>query len=108
MSGIGDATIKVSTDVLRAKAEDVSKLVSELENVYSSIERKISTTSTYWIGDAGEQHRNMYKEQKDEVKNMVRRFREHTVELIEMADVYDGVERAVKELGNTLQGDVIE
>lgn len=100
--------LKVSTTQLRTKSEEVARLAKELQKCMDEMHQKITATNTYWIGDAGDMHRRMYEEQSEEIDEMLRRINEHPVDLISMADVYDGVEKEVTQIAQSLDGDVIE
>lgn len=105
---IGNATIKVSTDVLVAKAQEVTQSINSMSNCFDELETAISRTSYYWIGEAGDMHRKLYQEQKDEVAEMMKRLREHPRDLVTIAQNYEAAEKSVTEVANMLSGDVIQ
>jgi WXG100 family type VII secretion target len=108
MAAIGSVQIKVSTDVLNAKAQSVSKSITAMENCFEELGSIVSRTSNYWIGDAGEQHRKMYNNQKSHVDEMMARLKEHPRDLLTISQTYVAVEQAVTSLADSLAGDVIE
>jgi len=105
---IGNATIKVSTEVLVAKANEVTQRINSMSNCFDDLETLIARTSYYWIGEAGDMHRKLYQEQKEDVTEMMKRLREHPRDLIAIAQNYSETEKSVTEVANMLSGDVIQ
>lgn len=105
---IGNATIIVSTDVLVAKAQSVTQSINNMSNCFDELETVINRTGYYWIGEAGDMHRKLYQEQKDDVAEMMKRLKEHPKDLITIAQNYAEVEKSVTEVANMLSGDVIQ
>ena len=88
MSAIGTATIKVNTDVMESQALEVDRLVKDMKGKFTNMEASLKRTEHYWIGEAGNLHRKLYKEQKDEIDVMLRRLLEHTKDLRTIAGTY--------------------
>lgn len=107
MAIMGDVQIKVDPAVLVSKAEAVSGSIGSMEQYYSELERIVSRTSYYWIGEAGDMHRNIYKEQKAQVEEMLKRMREHPADLTAIAQTYENVESQLQSLAAELPGDII-
>lgn len=107
MAIMGDVQIKVDPAVLVSKAEAVSGSIRSMEQYYSELERIVSRTSYYWIGEAGDMHRNIYKEQKAQVEEMLKRLREHPADLTAIAQTYENVESQLQSLAAELPGDII-
>lgn len=105
---IGNATIKVSTDVLVTKAQEVTQRINSMSNCFDDLETVIGRTSYYWIGEAGDMHRKLYQEQKEDVAEMMKRLKEHPKDLIAIAQNYSEAEKSVTEVANILSGDVIQ
>lgn len=108
MGAIGEVHVKVSTEVLNAKADSVSKSITIMENCFRELKEVIDRTAYYWIGEAGDQHRRMYIEQQQNIDEMVKRLREHPRDLQTISQTYVTTERAVQEMADVLPGDVIE
>ena len=108
MAIIGDVHIKVSTEVLESKSETVSKSVDNMVNCFDELERIINRTSYYWIGEAGDLHRRLYQEQKDNIEEMIKRLREHPRDLIAIAQNYQTANTRAMEIASALPGDIIE
>jgi uncharacterized protein YukE len=104
---IGDARIKVDTSTLINKAEETDRSISKMEECLEWLETIIKRTSYYWIGEAGDKHREIYYNNKDEIGVIVARLREHPKDLLEMAQVYTTAENEVQQASLKLPGDVI-
>lgn len=107
MAIVGNVRIKVDTAALVSKAEAVSGSIRSMEQYYGELERIVSRTSYYWIGEVGDMHRNVYKEQKAQVEEMLNRLKEHPVDLVAIAQTYENVESQLQSLAAELPGDII-
>lgn len=104
---IGDVHIKVNSTVLNSKAQAVSSSIKSMKNCFEQLENIINRTSYYWIGEAGDMHRNIYKEQKSQVDEMMKRLKEHPVDLVTIAQTYESTESMVQSMAAELPGDII-
>lgn len=107
MAIIGEVQVKVNPAVLNEKAQSVSKSIRSMEDSFEQLERIISRTSYYWIGEAGDLHRRIYQENKPKIEEMMKRLKEHPVDLMNMAQIYNSVEAAVRSTVSELPEDVI-
>lgn len=103
-----EGKVKVSTTQLKAKADEVSKLIKQYRSCYERMEQRINGTKSYWIGEAGDLHRKLFNDKKERMDKMFRRLEEHPRDLLTMAGVYENVEREVQNIALSLDGDVIE
>jgi len=101
------AHIRVSTEVLVDKAQQVLGCITNMNNIFSQIESMISRTNYYWIGEAGDLHRKLYIKQKDTIEEMMRRLREHPRDLQAIAQNYVRSENEIESMANELPGNVI-
>lgn len=108
MAITGNVNIKVNTTVLRNKADTVSKSISNMDKCLLQLQDIINRTSYYWIGEAGDLHRKMYKEQKPKIEEMMKRLKEHPADLLEMAGVYESAEARIQSISAELPNDVID
>ena len=106
-SNSGGVTLKVTPDQLRSKADMVSREISAMTNAFDELARIVSRTSYYWEGEAGTRCRKLYEENKKEAELVLRRLREHPRDLLQMAQVYEDVERRVRETASALPENVI-
>lgn len=104
----GDVVIKVEPEVLVEKSQEVSASIRKMASCFEDLERIINRTNYYWIGEAGDMHRRLYQEQKENVDEMMRRLKEHPQDLLTIAQNYVQTERAVEAVANQLSGNAIE
>lgn len=107
MAIIGDIQVKVNSAVLIEKAQSVSESITSMANYFGQLEKIVNRTSYYWTGEAGDLHRNIYQEQKTQIEEMMKRLKEHPVDLMAMAQTYDNAEAAVRSVAAELPGDII-
>ena len=79
-----------------------------MASCFEDLERIINRTNYYWIGEAGDMHRSLYQEQKENVDEMIRRLKEHPQDLLTIAQNYVQTEQAVEAVANRLSGNAIE
>lgn len=103
----GNVTVKVSTDVLKRQANEVSRRISSLTTRFVQLESVVRNTRGYWIGEAGEMHRSVYEEQKEDVELMLRRLKEHPTDLLRIAGIYEETEAKQVDLFQSLEENVI-
>lgn len=64
----GNVTVKVTPEVLKQKAAEVSQQIRVLDSLFKQLESKVNGTRSYWVGEAGEMHRRAYIEEKKEYR----------------------------------------
>lgn len=105
MSGFG-VSFRVQPEVLDQKAQEVSSEVERMERMFRAIQSTVSATQHYWIGEAGNAHRKAFQEQKDDIEMILKRLKEHPVDLRMIAGTYRETETrqtdAMYELSNNL------
>lgn len=107
MAIIGDVQIKVDSTVLKTKADAVSAGIRQMEECFEQLETIINRTSYYWIGEAGDLHRKLYKDRKQQIEEMMKRLKEHPKDLVTIAQTYETVEAEVQSIAAELPGDII-
>lgn len=108
MAIIGEVSVKVRPEVLAEKSQEVSASIRKMASCFEELERIISRTGYYWIGEAGDMHRKLYQEQREAVDEMMKRLEEHPKDLLTISQTYVQAEQAVTSIANELPGDVIE
>lgn len=101
-------SLTTNPDIMLAKAAAVQSRIREMQKAFNQLERTVNKTGYYWIGEAGDAHRDYYNVHKDDVDRIFKRLTEDVDDLKEMARVYAGTEAAVKEISEELPSDVIE
>ena len=100
-------TLKVTPEQLVSKADEVLKDVTTIKQSMTTIKEKMAATSAYWIGEAGEMHRQLYYDQQENVDEMMKRLSEHPNDLKAIAGNYISVENAVSDLASSLTDNII-
>ena len=101
------STLLVDPDALRKKASVAEKKIQAMQIVFEEMETTINRTNNYWIGEAGDAHREYFSSKKPDIEEMFKRLTEHVRELNQMASVYSNVEKEVTQLAQDLPADVI-
>ncbi len=104
---IGTVEVKVETSVMRRQAYDVERMAANLQQRFESIERYVNATKDHWIGEAGDLHRKLYENQKEQLSDALLRLKEHPRDLLVMAGIYEEAEKGNQEEIGTLREDVI-
>lgn len=103
----GEVILKVTPEQLQAKAQTTKDNISKLKTSFENIGSIVARTQNYWIGEAGELHRRLYTDEREQIAEMFARLSEHPTDLEQIANTYLGVENVVKNLAAELPGDVI-
>ncbi len=100
-------TLRVTPEILKAKAKEITDEVSSLESNWSKIETIITNSKNYWEGDGSNMHQSYLKEVKSDVVTILKRLKEHPTDLLNMANLYDEAEEKANELSRVLPTDII-
>lgn len=101
-------TIRVDAAVLNQKADEVSKAVANMEQLFGQTQQIAERTRYYWVGEAGDLHRRMFAEQKEEIDIILKRLKEHPVDLQIIAKTYQETERHLTETASQLSSNLID
>lgn len=104
----GTVEVKVRPDVLITQAEEVKRLANDMKKKFSEMDSTLRKTNSYWIGEAGEIHRKLYNDQKDDIDKMLRRLLEHPDDLLLISQNYSESERTNVATSVSLPSDVIQ
>lgn len=102
-----DCTIQVDTDVMVKKADEVSGAISRMERSFNELQSIVSRTGGYWTGEAAENYRKMFRDEKENISQILKRLEEHPSDLKMMAVGYDNTERNLQQENQRLQSDYI-
>ncbi len=103
----GSFQLKVTPETLEQRANAAESKIAKLKKYFSEMDSVISKTSGYWLGEAGELHRKIYKEKKEELDAIIARLEKHPVNLMQMAGVYREAEADNVEASSPLMSDII-
>lgn len=107
MSILGDVNIKVDTATLHDKALKTSKSIKNMAECFDQMERIIDRTSYYWIGEAGDLHRAIYKQQKSQIDEMLKRLKEYPSDLTSIAGNYIIEESQIESFASELPSNTL-
>lgn len=108
MAILSDVSLKVTPEQLQAKAQDTKNNIAKLKTSFDNIDTIITKTQGYWIGEAGDLHRKLYTDEKEQIQEMFARFLEHPTDLEDIAKTYLDVEDVTESIAMELPGDVIQ
>lgn len=86
------ATLKVSPEEMQAAASELSGYVSAMSESFQRMKNTMTQSATYWVGEAGDAHRQRYQDQVAAIEEIIARYTEHIVDLNAMAGVYSEAE----------------
>ena len=104
MTGIN---LKVSPDILKAKAQEIRNEISRFEADWNQLLQIVQNTKGYWAGDASTAHQNQIKNYQDEFERIIKRLKEHPDDLLKMANIYEKSEQTAEKISQILPNDVI-
>ncbi len=100
--------IRVQPDILNSKAAEVSAAIAQMEQLFESVQSTAARTRYYWIGEAGELHRKMFEDQKDDIVKLLARLKEHPVDLQKIAQAYVDTEQKLTEAASQMSSNLID
>lgn len=101
------SSLTVDPEVMRQKSVTTGNKINEMKKAFEALEATVNKTNNYWIGEAGDAHREFFHSSKPEIEEMFQRLSEHARELGEMAATYSDAERQATQLSEDLPPDVI-
>lgn len=106
-SAYSDLSFTVTPRELYSAAENLQGQIDYIKRQFAAMEQSINKSTSFWIGDAGDKYRKVYKEQVKEADRMFQRLMEHAADLREIAGVYVSKESEAVQLTAQLPPDVI-
>jgi len=103
-----DGILKVTPEKLRSTASSFSSSASEVNSITSQMMQLVKALGSSWQGEASSAYLTKFGQLQDDMDKMHRMIQEHVQDLNDMADKYQQAENASADLGNSLEGDVIQ
>ena len=100
--------IRVSTEVLYEKSNELKQIADELSNEFSEVNNLVNATQRYWIGKAGDSLRKRYTDMNADVLDILTQLKEYPVDLQKMAGVYVQHDSQAIQQASALPGDVLD
>ena len=88
MSSSQSIVIRVSPESLTAQADRVLQRIHSVEEHFQNMEKTVRQSANYWVGDAGDAHRQVYGEYAEEIRKMLDMMRKTASVLEAMAENY--------------------
>ena len=89
-------TLQVTPEEMLAAASQLSSYLRTMQDCFSNMRNTMRGTVGYWVGEAGDAHRQLYEEQVAKTEEIIRRYQEHVTDLNAMAGVYSDAEQTAK------------
>lgn len=103
-----EGQIIVSTTELKAQANTVRARLSKMRQSFEDLKSLMSGTQAYWIGEAGDAHRQMYTGKLDKIEEVLRRYTEQVKDLEIMAGVYEEAEAQALSAADSLPASMLD
>lgn len=103
----GGVELLVTPEVLNAKANEVERNIRNMKQRFDAMDTLIKKSSSYWIGEAGDMHRQNYESQVSGIEEMLEVLSQHPQDLRAIAQAYTNVELENTSIAQELPGDLL-
>lgn len=100
-------SLTVTPEQLLEKAITAQNQIRRMQQNFQDLENCVNKTKGYWIGEAGDTHRDFYTSKKEEIRTVFARLNEDVSDLQSMAAVYTRTEQDVTAIAEDLPSDAI-
>lgn len=98
LSGVGAFgayTLTVTPEALHSGADGITANVNKLRDAFDKITNTARNTASYWQGEAGDAHRELFELIKPVMEEILARYSEHAGDLHDIASTYSGAEDSI-------------
>lgn len=99
--------LRVQPEQLTRTAKELTNAITSMRKDFIKLNQCMSSTKGYWLGDAGEYHRNMYTEQEGQIENLLRDLEKYPNDLLKLAGLYDESEEQNLHLARALKSSLM-
>lgn len=99
--------LKVDTHQLKSTASEVRKQIQLMRQDFENLQTLVGRSSYYWQGQAADEYRKAFAEQKDTTADAFQRLGKIPDDLEKMAGIYEENEIGLQETASTLKTDFI-
>ena len=104
----GSVELLVTPEVLNQQAVEVEKRVANMRTRFENMKRLVDKSKGYWVGEAGDMHRQNYTEQQTNIDEILDRLAAHPGDLRAIAQNYTTTELKIQEtIIQELPGDIL-
>jgi len=100
-------TLKVTPEEMVAAADDVSEQISAVKKAFDSLGTTITSSVSYWEGNASSLHQNQYKEASPKIEEVLKLMKNRPDVLLKMAGLYKAAESENTAATEGLSNDLI-
>ena len=104
----GAIEIKVTPEVLDKKAMELLNDIRTTESLFSRVQETVEKTSYYWKGEAGDHHRQMFREQQDEILQIFKRLHDYPINLDEISQKFSETENKEQDRNAAIPSSLID
>ena len=105
MSTVG--TIVVKPEELVAKSAELHKKVTVLKSEFERMNNLMQKTNSYWLGEAGNYHRDMYNRSVENEAALLKSLEEYSNVLVQVAANYESTEGKLVAEAGALPNDIL-
>lgn len=102
-----DITLRVKPEALKQKSSEFTRIIDDIDRRFQRILDISGKTRGYWIGEAGDKDRQGYSSYQTDITYILKRLREHPVDLLEQAGIYEEMENKAAQRNAALKTDTI-
>lgn len=99
--------LKVTPEILAEKSSETANQVKAMREHMDRLQTLMDKTCGYWIGEAADKHRQMYRDLQEDTEKILSRIGEHPIRLIAIARRYRDTEFKIQQAVEELPADVI-
>lgn len=103
-----EMTVKVTTETLVRISDDVEQKIGRVQNAFEELESVVQRSSAYWEGMGQSSFYQAYQIRKDDYAKILTSFKEHIVNLRQMAGVYQKAESDAADISQKMLTAIIE
>lgn len=100
-------SIKVTPTVLGAKADQIEERIGRINDQWENLYMRTMELASYWEGEASEAEWKDISHIKEDMEQIIKRLREHPMNLRQMSGVYAETEEKAIQISNTLKAGFI-
>lgn len=89
---MADIELKVSTGVLKGKAQEIQENIRSFESHFYELARIVQGMGGYWQGEASQVHQKQFVDIRADMQEAIKRLGEHPIHLMKMAGIYEAAE----------------
>ena len=98
MAILSGQVLRYDTARLQSAAATLREKIQKAETSYENVMTIVKNTERYWIGEAGNEHRNVFLEERDDIDQILLRLKEHPTDLVAIAGVAEQAAEKTKEI----------